>query len=66
MKAAQGDVEKLPELESKLASMKEDFSRLNDALTNGTMKIAGKVEVTNPQAFGGGGPSGREGVPDHS
>ena len=62
MKAAQGDVEKLPELESKLASMKEGFSQLSDALTNGTMK----VEVTNPQAFGGGGPSGREGVPDHS
>lgn len=65
MKAAQNDSERIPELESQLNAMKTEFTKFTD----GTIKIVGKVEVTNPQAFGGnggGGVGGREGVPDHS
>lgn len=65
MKAAQNDADRIPELQTQLAAMKSEFTRFTD----GTIKITGKVEVTNmppPTGGGPGAPPGREGTPDHS
>lgn len=66
MEKAQMDIKDLPQLQEDLAAQKAALAKMNDGLLNGTIKIVGKVEVTNPQAFGGGSVAGREGTPDHS
>jgi len=68
MQKAQEDAkpEVMARLEEELATQKAALAKMSDGLLNGTIKIVGKVEVTNAGDFSAGGGGGTTGVPDHS
>lgn len=69
MQKAQEDAkpEVMARLQEELATQKAALEKMSNGLLNGTIKIVGKVEVTNAGDFNSGSSGGgTTGVPDHS